>query len=120
MKKVQFNHRFLPYLFIAPQIIIVVIFFLWPSAMAVYYSFQMQDAFGVSMQFVGIDNYRDIFANMEYFHTCVFTLLFSVAVTLFSLSIGLFLAYKVNTILRAKSVYRTLFMWPYALADSVK
>ncbi len=119
MKKVQFNHRFLPYLFIAPQIIIVVIFFLWPSAMAVYYSFQMQDAFGVSMQFVGIDNYRDIFANMEYFHTCVFTLLFSVAVTLFSLSIGLFLAYKVNTILRAKSVYRTLFMWPYALAPAI-
>ena len=119
MKKVQFSHKYLPYLFIAPQIIIVVIFFLWPSAMAIFYSFQMQDAFGVSMQFVGLDNYRDIFANTDYFRAFMFTLLFSAAVTLFALSIGLLLAYKANNVLRGKGAYRTLFMWPYALAPAV-
>ncbi len=119
MKKVQFENKFLPYLFIAPQIIIIVVFFLWPSAMAFYYSFTMEDAFGISSQFVWFENYKDAILNKEYFKSLTFTLIFSILITAISLFSGLFLAYKTDKIIKKQSFYRTLYMWPYAIAPAV-
>ena len=119
MKKVQFNNKIIPYLFVAPQIIIILIFFIWPSVMAVYYSFIMEDAFGVSSEFVWLQNYKDVILNSDYYASLGFTLIFSTLVTFFSLSIGLLLAYKTNKIIKSKGIYRTLFMWPYALAPAI-
>ena len=59
MKRVQFEHSPIPYLFIAPQIVIIVVFFLWPAAQAIYQSFLLEDAFGLSSQFVWFKNYSD-------------------------------------------------------------
>lgn len=119
MKKVQFNNKFIPYLFVSPQIIIILVFFIWPSVMAIYYSFVMQDAFGISSQFVWFQNYKDALLNSDYYASFGFTLIFSTLVTLFSLSIGLFLAHKTNNMIKSRGIYRTLFMWPYALAPAV-
>jgi len=119
MKKVQFNNKIIPYLFVAPQIIIILVFFIWPSAMALYYSFIMEDAFGVSSEFVWLQNYKDVIFNSDYYASLGFTLIFSTLVTFFSLSVGLLLAYKTHKIIKAKGVYRTLFMWPYALAPAI-
>ncbi|HHD80815.1 MAG TPA: ABC transporter permease subunit [Campylobacterales bacterium] len=119
MKKVQFKSKYTPYLFVLPQILIILIFFIWPSSMALYYSFIMEDAFGVSSEFVWFQNYQDILSDSDYYASISFTMIFSLLVTLFSLSIGLLLAYKANNILRGKGLYRTLLMWPYAIAPAV-
>lgn len=119
MKKVQFKSKYIQYLFVFPQMIIILIFFIWPSIMAFYYSFIMEDAFGISSHFVWFQNYKDAIFNSDYYSSIVFTLIFALLVTLFSLSIGLMLAYKANNVIKAKGLYRTLLMWPYAIAPAV-
>ncbi|MBL0708135.1 MAG: ABC transporter permease subunit [Sulfurimonas sp.] len=119
MKKVQFKNNFIPYLFIFPQISIILIFFIWPSSMAAYYSFILEDAFGISSQFVWLDNYIDVVSDSEYYSSLVFTTIFSTLVSFFALSIGLLLAYKAHNIIKSKNIYRTLLMWPYAIAPAI-
>ena len=119
MKKVQFKNNFIPYLFLLPQLSIVVIFFIWPSSMAIYYSFVSEDAFGISSEFVWFDNYKDILFDSQYYSSVIFTVIFSTLVSFFALSAGLFLAYKANATIRSKSTYRTLLMWPYAIAPAI-
>ncbi len=119
MKKVQFKSKYIPYLFVFPQMAIILIFFIWPSVMAFYYSFVLEDAFGVSSRFVWFQNYQDTIFNSDYYSSIVFTFVFSALVTLFSLSVGLLLAYKTNNIIKGKGLYRTLLMWPYAIAPAI-
>ncbi|MEA1915244.1 MAG: ABC transporter permease subunit [Campylobacterota bacterium] len=119
MKKVQFKNSFIPYLFVLPQISIILIFFIWPSGMAAYYSFILEDAFGISSQFVWLDNYVDVISDSEYYSSLVFTTIFSTLVSFFALGTGLMLAYKAHKIIRSKNMYRTLLMWPYAIAPAI-
>ncbi|MEH6726621.1 MAG: sugar ABC transporter permease, partial [Hyphomicrobiales bacterium] len=96
MKRVQFEHSSIPYLFIAPQIIIIAVFFLWPAAQAIYQSFLLEDAFGLSSQFVWFKNYSDTILSGSWLQAAWFTMIFSVLVTFLSLAIALLLAVKAN------------------------
>jgi sn-glycerol 3-phosphate transport system permease protein len=119
MKRVQFEHSPIPYLFVAPQIIIIVVFFLWPAAQAVYQSFLLEDAFGLSSQFVWFRNYKDTILSDAWLQSAGFTLIFSTLVTLLSLSIALLLAVKANEVIHGSSSYKTMLMWAYAIAPPV-
>lgn len=119
MKRVQFEHSAIPYMFIAPQIIIIVIFFLWPAAQAIYQSFLLEDAFGLSSQFVWFRNYEDTIFSDAWLQAAGFTILFSTLVTFLSLAIALLLAVKANEVIRGASTYKTLLMWAYAIAPPV-
>ena len=119
MKRVSFGHSWLPYLFLLPQISIVVIFFYWPAAEAIRSSFYLEDPFGFGSTYVGIDNYADAISNGEYQRIARFTVWFTVLVTFFSLAIALLLAVKADTVLRGAKTYRTLLMWVYAIAPPV-
>ena len=119
MKRVQFEQSSLPYLFIAPQIIIIVIFFLWPAAQAIYQSFLLEDAFGISSQFVGFKNYTDTILSTAWAQAAKFTIVFSVLVTFLSLGIALLLAVKANEVIRGAGAYKTTLMWAYAIAPPV-
>ena len=119
MKRVQFEHSAVPYLFIAPQIIIIVIFFLWPAAQAIYQSFLLEDAFGLSSQFVWFRNYADTIFNPSWLQAAGFTIIFSTLVTFLSLAIALLLAVKANEVIHGASTYKTLLMWAYAIAPPV-
>ena len=92
MKRVQFEHSAIPYMFIAPQIIIIVVFFLWPAAQAIYQSFLLEDAFGLSSQFVWFRNYSDTIFSDAWLQAAGFTLIFSTLVTFLSLGLALLLA----------------------------
>jgi len=87
--------------------------------MAIFYSFILEDAFGINSQFVWFDNYMDILSDSEYYSSLVFTIIFSALVSFFSLSVGLLLAYKAHNIIKSKNTYRTLLMWPYAIAPAI-
>lgn len=119
MKRVQYEHSPIPYLFVAPQIIIIVVFFLWPAAQAIYQSFLLEDPFGLSSQFVWFRNYSDTIFSDAWLQAAGFTLIFSTLVTFFSLALALLLAVKANEVIQGASTYKTLLMWAYAIAPPV-
>ena len=119
MKRVQFEHSAVPYLFIAPQILIICIFFLWPAAQALYQSFLLEDAFGMSSQFVWFRNFEDVLSSSSWTRSAIFTVVFSVMVSVLSIAISLFLAVRADEVIRGAKSYKTLLMWGYAIAPPV-
>jgi sn-glycerol 3-phosphate transport system permease protein len=118
-KRAVFSSRLLPYALLVPQIAITLIFFYWPAVQALWQSFLLQDAFGLSTDFVWFENYKSLFAQPEYYHTMLNTLVFSTAVTALSLSAALLLAAMADKQLRGSQIYTTLLIWPYAVAPAV-
>ena len=118
-ERITFGGRLLPAALIAPQLLIVGLFFYWPAVQAVWQSFQMQDAFGLSTEFVWFDNYRALFTDPAYYQALVTTLVFAAAVAGLSLSFALLLATMADREIRGSEIYRTLLIWPYAVAPAV-
>jgi sn-glycerol 3-phosphate transport system permease protein len=118
-KRVVFHNRFLPYLLIAPQIAITVIFFFWPASQAVVQSVLREDAFGTSSYFVGLENFAALFEDDYYLNSFKITALFSTLVTTLGLGISLVLAVTADRLIRGAIVYKTLLIWPYAVAPAV-
>jgi sn-glycerol 3-phosphate transport system permease protein len=118
-KRAIFNHRFLPYALLLPQLIVTIVFFYWPASQAVWQSFLLQDAFGLSTSFIWFENYRDLLSNPDYYRTVATTLVFSGTVTVLSLSIALLLATQADKQLAGAGIYRTLLIWPYAVAPAI-
>lgn len=118
-KQAIFQSKLLPYALVAPQLAIVLIFFYWPALQAVIQSFLLQDAFGLSSNFVWFDNYVELFRDPAYFEAIVRTFFFSFAIAVSSLSFALLLAVMADKPLRGSMLYRTLLIWPYAVAPPV-
>jgi sn-glycerol 3-phosphate transport system permease protein len=118
-KRTVIGGRLLPYALLAPQLAITLIFFYWPASQAVKQSFMLEDAFGLSSTFVGLDNYWHLFRQPEYFRAIATTVIFSVAVTVISLGLALFLAVMADRQIRGSGTYKTLLIWPYAVAPAV-
>ncbi|WP_420403060.1 ABC transporter permease subunit [Nisaea sp.] len=119
MKRQQFDHVSLPYLLIAPQLAIIMIFFVWPAAQAIYQSFMLEDPFGLASQFVGLDNFREVVSSDHYATSAVFTLVFSALVAFLSMAIALLLAVKADGIVHGQSAYKVMLTWVYAVAPAV-
>ena len=118
-KRVVFRSAWLPYALLAPQIAVTVIFFFWPAAQAVWYSFLLQDAFGLNSEFVGFDNFAALFADSHYLDSFRITALFSTLVAFFGIAISRVLAVMADRIVRGALAYKTLLIWPYAVAPAV-
>ena len=118
-KRVRFKSWWLPWALIAPQAVIVLVFFFWPAGQALWFSVQQQDAFGTSTQFVGLDNFRALFADESYVASFKTTAVFSVLVAAIGLSTSLLLAVMADRVVKASGFYRTLLIWPYAVAPAV-
>ena len=118
-KRVRFRSRWLPWALVAPQLVIVLVFFFWPAAQALYYSVQQQDAFGTSVVFVGLDNFRALWRDESYLASFRVTAVFSLLVAGLGLSISLLLATMADRVIKGSGLYRTLLIWPYAVAPAV-
>ena len=118
-KRAIFGGIMLPALLLGPQLLVTIVFFYWPASQAVWQSFLLQDAFGLRTDFVWLDNYKDLLRNPDYYRAMGNTLVFAVAVTTLSLSIALFLATQADKSIRGAGVYKTLLIWPYAVAPAV-
>ncbi|KAB8312416.1 sn-glycerol-3-phosphate ABC transporter permease UgpA [Erwinia endophytica] len=114
-----FRSRWLPYLLMLPQLLVTIIFFLWPAGEALWYSVLSVDPFGISSTFVGLENFRRLLDDNYYLDAFWTTLVFSGLVTVIGLGIALFLAALVDYVLCLKRVYQTLFLLPYAVAPAV-
>lgn len=118
-KRVVFKSTWLPYVLVAPQIAVTVIFFFWPAFQAVYQSLLLQDAFGLHTEFVWFDNFKALFNDENYLASFKVTGIFSVLVAFSGLSISLLLAVAADRIVRGAFVYKTLLIWPYAVAPAI-
>ena len=118
-KRVVFRSSWLPYVLVAPQIAITVIFFFWPAFQAVYQSMLLQDSFGLHTEFVWFENFKSLFHDENYLASFKVTGVFSVLVAFSGLSISLLLAVAADRIVRGAFVYKTLLIWPYAVAPAI-
>ncbi len=118
-KRVLFRSKWLPWVLIAPQLLIIGIFFFWPAGQAVLQSFQMEDAFGMSTEWVGLDNFRNLFSDPTYLNSFMRTAMFSVLVAGAGIAISLVLAIFADRIVRFAMVYKTLLIVPYAVAPVI-
>jgi sn-glycerol 3-phosphate transport system permease protein len=118
-KRAIFRQRWLPYALLAPQLAITIVFFYFPAGQAIWQSFLIEDAFGTSTQFVWFENYQILFADPAYYRSMLNTAVFSISVTVLSLSTALLLAVMADRQIRGADGYKTLLIWPYAVAPAI-
>jgi sn-glycerol 3-phosphate transport system permease protein len=118
-KRVRFNSWWLPWVLVAPQMAIVLVFFFWPAGQALYQSVMLEDAFGTSTQFVGAENFTRLFADDTYLASFKTTALFSVLVAGTGLTVSLLLAVMADRVVKGAIVYKTFLILPYAVAPAV-
>jgi len=118
-KRVLFRSTWLPWLLLAPQLLVISVFFFWPAAQALLQSFQVQDAFGLSRQWVGLANFETLFNDPGYLESFKTTALFSSLVAVLGISISLTLAVFADRIIKGALLYKTLLVVPYAVAPAV-
>ncbi|MGD9803340.1 MAG: sn-glycerol-3-phosphate ABC transporter permease UgpA [Hyphomicrobiaceae bacterium] len=119
MKRATFNGFWLPLLLLLPQLIITFIFFLWPASQAIYQSVLLEDAFGLSSRFVGLDNFKALLTSSDYLDSIKLTAVFSLTVAFCAMSISLLLAVMADRVIRGATAYKSLLVWPYAVAPVV-
>jgi sn-glycerol 3-phosphate transport system permease protein len=118
-KRVRFKSSWLPWALLAPQVAVIAVFFFWPAAQALVQSLQQQDAFGTSVEWVGLDNFRRLLADEGYLASFKTTAVFSALVAVLGLTLSLTLAVFADRVIKGSGVYRTLLIWPYAVAPAV-
>ena len=118
-RRVIFNNRILPYFLLLPQLAITVIFFFWPASQAIYQSLLRQDPFGLRTTFVRFQNFQDVLSDPLYLEAFRVTAIFSLSVTFFVMTLALLFAVLADRQIRGARTYKTLLLWPYALAPAV-
>jgi sn-glycerol 3-phosphate transport system permease protein len=118
-RRTLFRSKWLPYLLLAPQLAITVVFFFWPAGQAIYQSLLIEDPFGLRTTFVWFENFQIVLSNPLYLEAVRVTLIFSTAVTLLAMAPALLLAVMADQVIRGANGYKTLIVWPYAIAPAV-
>jgi sn-glycerol 3-phosphate transport system permease protein len=118
-KRVVFRSTWLPWALLAPQVVVIAVFFFWPAAQAILQSLQQQDAFGTSTEWVGLDNFKALFSDPGYLASFKTTAVFSLLVAVFGLALSLLLAVFADRVVKGALAYKTLLIWPYAVAPAV-
>jgi sn-glycerol 3-phosphate transport system permease protein len=118
-RRVVFPNKLLPYLLLAPQIAITLVFFFWPAFQAVRQSLYRDDPFGFSSRFVGLDNFEMVLSDPAYINSLQVTVVFSLSVAVVALVAALLLAVMADRVVTGKGIYRTLLIWPYAVAPAI-
>jgi sn-glycerol 3-phosphate transport system permease protein len=118
-RRTIFPGKLLPILLIAPQLVLTVVFFLLPAFRAVEEAVTATDPFGTSTLFVGIDNFATLFTDPQYWTAVWRTVFFCAAVSAIAMGLGLLFANFADRNLRGAKWYRTLLIWPYAVAPAL-
>lgn len=117
--RVVFPNKVLPYLLVAPQLAITLVFFYWPAGQALYQSMLKEDPFGLKSKFVWFANFEKVLADPAYVNSIKVTAVFSLATAFVAMSVALLLAVMAERVVRGKDLYRTLMIWPYAVAPAI-
>jgi sn-glycerol 3-phosphate transport system permease protein len=118
-KRVVFRSTWLPWALLAPQVVVIVVFFFWPAGQALLQSFQQSDAFGTSVEWVGLENFQNLINDETYLASFQTTAVFSLLVAVIGICVSLVLAVFADRVIKGAAVYKTLLIWPYAVAPAV-
>lgn len=118
-KRAVFKSRWLPYALIAPQLLITIIFFFLPAGQAIHQSVLMEDPFGLAVEFVGLQNFKDLFADPNYLSSFKITMVFSVLVAFLAMALSLLFAVCADRVVRGANAYKSFLIVPYAIAPAV-
>ncbi len=118
-KRVLFKSSWLPWLLLTPQLLVIAVFFFWPAGRALLQSLQRQDAFGLSTEWIGLENFQQLFNDAGYLGSFKTTALFSALVAGIGISLALLLAVMADRVVKAAGIYKTLLIWPYAVAPAI-
>jgi sn-glycerol 3-phosphate transport system permease protein len=118
-KRVYFRSTWLPWALMAPQVVVIALFFFWPAAQALLQSVQQSDAFGTSVDWVGLENFRNLWNDETYLASFYTTAIFSSLVAVAGISVSLLLAVFADRVVKGALAYKTLLIWPYAVAPAV-
>ena len=118
-KRVVFRSGWLPWVLIAPQALVILVFFFLPAGQMLVQSVQQSNAFGTSVEYVGLDNFRNLWNDASYLESFYTTAIFSTLVAVLGIGISLLLAVFADRIVRGALIYKTLLIWPYAVAPAV-
>ena len=118
-KRVVFRSGWLPWALLAPQALVIAVFFFWPAGQAVLQSMQQSDAFGTSVEWIGAENFRNLLADETYIASFRTTAVFSILVAVFGIGISLALAVFADRVVKGGTFYKTLLIWPYAVAPAI-
>ena len=118
-KRVLFKSGWLPWALLTPQLIVISVFFFWPAGQALLQSLQQQDAFGMSTEWVGLENFRQLFNDASYLASFKTTAVFSILVASFGIATSLLLAVMADRVVKGAGFYKTLLIWPYAVAPAI-
>ena len=118
-KRVYFRSSWLPWVLMAPQVVVIALFFFWPAAQALLQSVQQSDAFGTSVDWVGLDNFRNLWNDDTYLASFYTTAIFSSLVAVAGISVSLLLAVFADRVVKGALAYKILLIWPYAVAPAV-
>ena len=118
-KRVRFTSAWLPWVLLAPQVVIIGVFFFWPAAQAVLQSLQVQDSFGLSTEWAGLDNFKALFSDSAYLESFKTTAIFSVLVAVLGIALSLMLAIFADRVIKGALAYKTMLIVPYAVAPAV-
>ena len=118
-KRVRFRSSWLPWVLLAPQLVIITLFFFWPASQALIQSLQLRDAFGTSIEWIGLDNFRRLFNDELYLASFKTTAIFSLLVASIGIGVSLILAVMADRVVKGATFYKTLLIWPYAVAPAV-
>nr|WP_153451737.1 sn-glycerol-3-phosphate ABC transporter permease UgpA [Sinorhizobium fredii] len=119
VQRVVFPNKILPYVLVAPQIVLTIVFFFWPASQALYQSVMREDPFGLKSGFVGLANFSAVLSDESYLNSLKVTVIFSASTALLSMGLALLLATAADRVVRGQTFYRTLLIWPYAVAPAV-
>lgn len=117
--RVIFPNKLLPYLLVAPQLVITLVFFYWPASQALYQSMLREDPFGLKSKFVWFANFQRVLGDPNYLHSVRVTVVFSLATAIVAMGVALLLAVMADRVVRGRGFYRTLMIWPYAVAPAI-
>ena len=118
-KRVTFKNLWLPYLLLAPQVLITFVFFIWPASQALFQSMLIEDPFGLKSEFVWFENFEELFSDPLYMDSLLITAVFSLSTTFLALSSGLLLAVMADRVIKGATAYKGALLWPYAVAPAV-
>jgi len=118
-KRVTFRNPWLPYVLLAPQVIITLVFFIWPASQALFQSLLVEDPFGLRSEFVWFQNFEELFDDPHYLKSMIITAVFSISTTSLALSSGLLFAVLADRVIKGATIYRGALLWPYAVAPAV-
>ncbi len=119
LKRSHFNEVRLPVLLLLPQLVILLLFFFIPSFRTLTQAFQLTDPFGLSVEFVGFENFARLLNDPLYWASVRTTVFFTIILNILTLGTALVFAFATDRVIRGKGIYKTMILIPYAIAPAV-